>query len=72
MAGAQLRLVQPSRLFVFLNLHALASPFNVDRSDFGTLGESELLAALRALTTLDHVLLLEEEGLNEVGRLGGP
>ena len=43
--------------------------------DFGTLGEAELLSASLALSSLDHVLVLGEDALNDValqvGRGGG-
>jgi hypothetical protein len=34
--------------------------------DLDALGERELLAAVRAMSSLDHILVLEEGELNEV------
>ena len=34
--------------------------------DFGTLGEPELLSATLALSTIDHIIVLGEDGLNDV------
>ena len=39
--------------------------------DAGTLGEGELLAASLALASIDNVLLLGEDGLNDVAMRAG-
>ena len=41
------------------------------RRDAGTLGERELLAASLALASIDNVLLLGEDGLNDVAMRAG-
>lgn len=39
--------------------------------EFGSIGESELLAASLALSSIDHILIMGEDGLNDVAMRAG-
>lgn len=55
-----------SRVWPIRLTHCSISPFFISHRDFGTLGETELLSATLALSTIDHILVLGEDGLNDV------